>query len=330
MNERRNNSNTSSGLLTAETGLRFFREMALIRAFEERVRQLSRAGLVPGLVHLYSGQEAVAVGVSAALGAADTIASHHRGHGHCLARGADPVRLMAEILGRHGGYGLGRGGSMHVMDAATRNLGTNGIVGGGVPLATGAALTAKTRGEDWIAVAFFGDGALNQGTVLECLNMASIWSLPVVHVCENNHYGEFTRSDDVTAGTLAGRAEAFAIPVLPVDGMDVLAVHAAARDAVARARSGGGPSFLLCDTWRFSGHHVGDDQAYKDDAEAAAWRAKDPIEALGRRLVESGLAEAGALAEMRKSVEAEIAAVAEVVRGMPDADPALFGEHVHG
>jgi TPP-dependent pyruvate/acetoin dehydrogenase alpha subunit len=317
-------------LLTAETGLRFFRGMALIRAFEERVRQLSRAGMVPGLVHLYSGQEAVAVGVSAALCAADHIASHHRGHGHCLARGADPLRLMAEILGKQGGYGLGRGGSMHVMDPATRNLGTNGIVGGGVPLATGAALTAKTRVEDWIAVAFFGDGALNQGTVLECLNMASIWSLPVVYVCENNHYGEFTRSDDVTAGTLAGRAEAFAIPVTAVDGMDVLAVHAAARDAVARARGRAGPSLLLCDTWRFSGHHVGDDQAYKDDAEAAAWRAKDPIETLGRRMLESGLADAGALADMRKTVEAEIAAIAETARGMPDADPALFGEHVHG
>jgi TPP-dependent pyruvate/acetoin dehydrogenase alpha subunit len=315
--------------LTAEAGLQFFREMVRIRAFEERVRQLSRAGVVPGLVHLYSGQEAVAVGVSTALRAVDYIASHHRGHGHCLARGADPVRLMAEILGKQGGYGMGRGGSMHVMDARTRNLGTNGIVGGGVPLATGAALSAKTTGEDWIAVAFFGDGALNQGTVLECLNMASIWSLPVVYVCENNHYGEFTRIDDVTAGTLAGRAEAFAIPVAAVDGMDAMAVHAAARDAVARARSRQGPSFLLCDTWRFSGHHVGDDQAYKDDAEARAWRARDPIETLGRRLVEDGLTDADALAALRKAVEAEIAAVAEAARRMPDAEPAYFGEHVH-
>jgi len=315
--------------LTAEAGLHFFREMALIRAFEERVRQLSRAGLVPGLVHLYSGQEAVAVGVSTALGAADYIASHHRGHGHCLARGADPRRLMAEILGKQGGYGMGRGGSMHVLDPATRNLGTNGIVGGGVPLATGAALTAKTKGEDWIAIAFFGDGALNQGTVLECLNMASIWALPVVYVCENNHYGEFTRIDDVTAGTLAGRAEAFTLPVTAVDGMDVLAVNAAAQAAVARARGGGGPSFLLCDTWRFSGHHVGDDQAYNDDAEAAAWRAKDPIETLGRRLVERGLATVDALSRLRQAVEAEIAAVAETARLMPDADVGRYGEHVH-
>jgi pyruvate dehydrogenase E1 component alpha subunit len=271
----------------------------------------------------------VGVGVSAALRPDDVIASHHRGHGHCLIRGADPVRLMAEILGRAPGYGLGRGGSMHILDPATRNLGTNGIVGGGVPLATGAALTAKTKGEHWIAVAFFGDGALNQGTVLECMNMASIWSLPVVYVCENNHYGEFTRIDDVTAGTLAGRAEAFAIPVTAVDGMDVIAVHAAAEAAVARARKGEGPSFLLCDTWRFSGHHVGDDQSYKDDAEAAAWRAKDPIETLGRRLVQGGLADADVLAQLRQSIEAEIAAVAEAARRMGDAEPAQFAEHVH-
>ena len=229
--------------LTAETGLHFFREMARIRAFEERVRQLSRAGLVPGLVHLYSGQEAVAVGVAAALRAADYIASHHRGHGHCLARGADPVRLMAEILGRQSGYGLGRGGSLHVIDADNaqprhqrhrRRRHAARDRRGAQRQDAGARIGSRSR--------FFGDGALNQGTVLECLNMASIWSLPVVFVCENNRYGEFTRIDDVTAGTLAGRAEAFAIPVAAVDGMDVLAVHAAARDAVARARSRRGPS----------------------------------------------------------------------------------------
>jgi pyruvate dehydrogenase E1 component alpha subunit len=237
---------------------------------------------------------------------------------------------MAEILGRVGGYGDGRGGSMHILDPATHNLGTNGIVGGGVPLATGAALSAKTLGTSWIAVAFFGDGAFNQGIVYECMNMAALWKLPVVYVCENNHYGEYTRSDDVTAGTLTGRAAAFGIPVVEIDGMDVLAVHAAATDAVARARRGEGPTLLLCDTWRFSGHHAGDKQAYKDDAEAKAWAAKDPIEALGRRLVASKLTAADALSELRKRIEAEAAAIAEQARAMPEPSPASLEDNLHG
>ena len=316
--------------LTVELGLVLYRQMATIRAFEERVRSLSAAGQVPGLTHLYSGQEAVAVGVSAALAADDVIASHHRGHGHCLARGADPVRLMAEILGRAPGYGLGRGGSMHILDPATRNLGTNGIVGGGVPLATGAALSAKTLKTGAVAVAFFGDGAMNQGIVFECMNMAALWKLPVVYVCENNHYGEFTRIDDVTAGTLAGRAMAFGIPAAEIDGMDVLAVHAAAQAAVARARGGEGPTLLVCDTWRFSGHHAGDKQSYKDQEEARLWVAKDPIEMLGRRLLADGLVDAAALSTLRKKTEAEVAAVAEQARAMPEPAPSLLEQHLHG
>jgi pyruvate dehydrogenase E1 component alpha subunit len=313
-----------------DLGLALYRQMATIRAFEERVRSLSAAGQVPGLTHLYSGQEAVAVGVSAALQSDDVIASHHRGHGHCLARGGDPLRLMAEILGRTSGYGLGRGGSMHILDPATRNLGTNGIVGGGVPLATGAALTAKTVRAAWIAVAFFGDGAMNQGIVFECMNMAALWKLPVLYVCENNHYGEFTRIDDVTAGTLAGRAAVFGIPVAEIDGMDVLAVYAAAGDAVARAREGEGPTLIVCDTWRFSGHHAGDKQSYKDDAEAKAWAAKDPIETLGRRLVADGLADAQALSALRRQIEADIAAIADRARAMPEPAPASLQEHLYG
>jgi pyruvate dehydrogenase E1 component alpha subunit len=316
--------------LSTDFGVALYRDMVRIRAFEERVRLLSAAGQVPGLTHLYSGQEAVAVGVSAALVSGDPIASHHRGHGHCLVRGADPKRLMAEILGRAGGYGGGRGGSMHILDPATHNLGTNGIVGGGVPLATGAALTAKTLGAKWIAVAFFGDGAFNQGIVYECMNMAALWKLPVVYVCENNHYGEYTRSDDVTAGTLAGRAAAFGIPVAEVDGMDVIAVHAAAVGAVARARGGQGPTVLLCDTWRFSGHHAGDKQSYKDQEEAKAWTAKDPIEALGRRLVADGLAMTDTLSELRKTIEGETAAIADAARAMPEPSPESLEMHLHG
>jgi TPP-dependent pyruvate/acetoin dehydrogenase alpha subunit len=316
--------------LTGEFALALYRDMTKIRAFEERVRSLAAAGVVPGLTHLYSGQEAVAVGVSSALSPNDVIASHHRGHGHCLVRGSDPKRLMAEILGRTPGYGLGRGGSMHILDAASHNLGTNGIVGGGVPLATGAALTARTLATSAVAVAFFGDGAMNQGIVLECMNMAALWKLPVIYVCENNHYGEFTRIGDVTAGTLAGRATAFAIPVAEIDGMDVLAVLAAARDAAARARRGQGPSFLVCDTWRFSGHHAGDKQTYKDDAEAKAWAAKDPIEALGRRIVAAGFADAVALQQVRSDIEADIAKIADEARAMPEPSAEQLAEHLYG
>lgn len=322
--------NTTSERLTADLGLSLYRGMATIRAFEERVRSLSAAGQVPGLTHLYSGQEAVAVGVSAALRPDDVIASHHRGHGHCLARGADPVRLMAEILGRTPGYGLGRGGSMHILDPATRNLGTNGIVGGGVPLATGAALSAKTLQARTVAVAFFGDGAFNQGIVFECMNMAALWKLPVVYVCENNHYGEFTRIDDVTAGTLGGRAATFGIPVEELDGMDVLAVYHAAQGAVARARAGQGPTLLLCDTWRFSGHHAGDKQSYKDQEEAAAWAAKDPIETLGRRLVADRVSDAEQLKALRARIEADTAAIAEEARKMPEPAPSSLEHHLHG
>jgi pyruvate dehydrogenase E1 component alpha subunit len=316
--------------LTAELGLALYRDMARIRAFEERVRSLSAAGQVPGLTHLYSGQEAVAVGVSAALTPDDAIASHHRGHGHCLVRGSDPVRVMAEILGRTPGYGLGRGGSMHILDPVTHNLGTNGIVGGGVPLATGAALTAKTLKTGTVAVAFFGDGAMNQGIIFECMNMAALWKLPVVYVCENNHYGEFTRIDDVTAGTLGGRAAVFGIPVADIDGMDVLAVHAAATVAVARSRGGEGPSLLVCDTWRFSGHHAGDKQSYKDAAEAKAWAVKDPIEALGRKLIADGLAKADALTALRAKIEADAALLAEQARAMPEPALESLGLHLHG
>jgi pyruvate dehydrogenase E1 component alpha subunit len=316
--------------LTADFGLSLYRGMAAIRAFEERVRSLSAAGQVPGLTHLYSGQEAVAVGVSAALAPDDVIASHHRGHGHCLARGADPVRLMTEILGRAPGYGLGRGGSMHILDPVTHNLGTNGIVGGGVPLATGAALTAKTLQTGSIAIAFFGDGAMNQGIVFECMNMAMLWKLPVVYVCENNHYGEFTRIDDVTAGTLAGRATAFGIPVAEIDGMDVLAVNAAAQAAVARARAGQGPTLIVCDTWRFSGHHAGDKQSYKDQEEAKAWAAKDPIETLGRRLVADDLVDAEQLTALRAEIERDIAAVADEARKMPEPAASILADHLHG
>jgi acetoin:2,6-dichlorophenolindophenol oxidoreductase subunit alpha len=307
-----------------------YRQMALIRAFEARVRTLASAGEAMGLVHLSSGQEAVAVGVCAALRQSDLIASNHRGHGHCLAKGADPTRLMAEILGRVDGYGGGRGGSMHVFDPATGNLGTNGIVGGGLPLAAGAALASRVLGSDRVAASFFGDGAMNQGLVYEVMNMAAVWSLPVVLVCENNGYGEYTASADVTAGpSTVARAEAFGIPSENVDGMDVLAVHVATERAVTRARAGKGPSFLNCATWRFEGHHVGDAQSYKAEAEAVRWRARDPIERLGRHMLDHQLADDAELTSVRDNVADIIQNAAAIARKSPEPDHTMLDVAVY-
>jgi TPP-dependent pyruvate/acetoin dehydrogenase alpha subunit len=305
----------------AHDALALLRRMMLIRAFEERVRSLFAGGLIPGLVHLCSGQEAVAVGVCSVLRPSDFIASNHRGHGHCIAKGARLDRLMAELMGRRDGYGRGRGGSLHVFDPANGNLGTNGIVGGGIPLAAGAALSAKRLGRDDVAVCFFGDGALNQGLFFEVMNMAAIWRLPVLFVCENNGYGEFTASEDVTAGRVLERGRVFGIPSEAVDGMDVLAVQAAAARAVTSARDGAGPAFLVCTTYRYSGHHAGDRQDYKSDAETREWQQKDPIVRLGRRLKEEGLASSDRIAGLEAEVEAEVRAAVDFARSslLPDA-----------
>ncbi len=322
--------NKSALTLPTDELLRIYRMMLTIRAFEEQVRRMHLAGLAPGLVHLYSGQEAIAVGVCSALKPEDFIASHHRGHGHCIAKGARLDRLLAEILGRRPGYGMGRGGSMHIYDPETFNLGTNGIVGGSVALATGAALSAKVGGSGQVAVSFFGDGSLNQGHIFECMNMAAIWSLPVVFVCENNGYGEFTETDDVTAGRpYTKRGEAFDIPSQKIDGMDVVVVHEAAAKAVDRARRGQGPTFLVCDTYRFTGHHVGDKQEYKDQEERAAWEARDPIPKLSQLLVQTGRAAPDDLAAIAAEVRAEVAAIADEVKLMPEPEAEDLMAHIY-
>jgi pyruvate dehydrogenase E1 component alpha subunit len=305
-------------LASAEEDLRLLRAMQLIRSFEEQVRNLSAAGAIPGLVHLCAGQEAVAVGVCSLLNADDTIASNHRGHGHCLAKGADVARVMAEIMGRRAGYSLGRGGSLHIFDAANGNLGTTGIVGGGIPLAAGAALSAKRCGRGQVAVCFFGDGALNQGLMFEVMNMAAIWRLPMLFVCENNGFGEFTAIEDVTAGAdPLARGLVFGIASETIDGMDVLAVRAAAHAAIERARNGGGPSFLVCNTYRYGGHHVGDKQDYKDDTEAKAWRLKDPIERLSRWLIERNMANEPTIATLKQEIEQEVRTAIDVAKSAP-------------
>ena len=317
-------------MLTKDKLLELYRGMVTIRAFEEEVRKMHNAGLAPGLVHLYSGQEAVAVGTCTALNSDDYIASHHRGHGHCIAKGSELDRLFAEIIGRRSGYGMGRGGSMHIYDPATFNLGTNGIVGGSVPLATGAALLAKLRGTGQVAVSFFGDGVLNQGILFESLNMAALWSLPVVFVCENNGYGEFTEIDDVTAGRpYAKRGEAFDIPSEKADGMDVLAVHETVSKAVTRARNGDGPSFLIFDTYRYSGHHVGDKQEYKDDEERELWLSRDPIPKLSEMLVAEKKIKQAELDELDAEIKATVIAAANQAKKMPEPDADDLMRHIY-
>jgi acetoin:2,6-dichlorophenolindophenol oxidoreductase subunit alpha len=264
----------------AGLGLEMYRRMTLIRLFEEQANELYRSAKMPGLTHLYSGEEGVAVGVCSALRSDDWITSTHRGHGHCLAKGAEPGRMFAELLGKEAGYCRGKGGSMHIADHENRNLGANAIVGGSAGIATGAALSARRRRTDEVAVCFFGEGALGQGLVYEVMNMASLWSLPVLYICENNSYNEYTHYLEATAGDVLARPRAFGIAAREVDGQDVRAVYAETAELVARARAGGGPAFLLAHTYRYYGHHVGDIERsyYRTREEEDLWRReRDPI-----------------------------------------------------
>jgi len=314
-----------------EPWLEMYRAMTTIRLFEEHVNELYRGAKMPGLAHLYIGEEAVAVGVCSALRRDDYVTSTHRGHGHCLAKGADVALMFAELLGKEAGYCSGKGGSMHIADHANGNLGANAIVGGSTGIATGAAFSAKRRGTDQVAVCFFGDGALGQGILYEVMNMAALWSLPVVYVCENNLYNEYTHYLEVTAGTVLDRPRAFGIHAVEADGQDVRAVHAAAGDLVARARRGEGPSFLLCNTYRQHGHHVGDvDRAYyRSKAEEQEWRdERDPIALLGAWLLEQGLADAAALGALEAEAAAEIERGLQFALDAPFPDPGEVTEDV--
>jgi acetoin:2,6-dichlorophenolindophenol oxidoreductase subunit alpha len=290
--------------VTADLDL--YRRMLRIRLFEEQVNELYTSAKMPGLAHLYIGEEAVAVGVCAALRDDDYITSTHRGHGHCLAKGASVDRMFAELLGKEAGYCRGKGGSMHIADQERGNLGANAIVGGSVGIATGAALSAKKRGTDQVAVCFFGEGALGQGILYECMNMAALWKLPVIYACENNMYNEYTHYSETTAGDIASRAKAFAIPFREVDGQDVRAVHAATDEAVKRARRGEGPSFLTFLTYRQHGHHVGDVNRayYRSKDEERRWAdERDPL----RTLAAAMNADAAALDRIEEEVRTEIA-----------------------
>jgi pyruvate dehydrogenase E1 component alpha subunit len=272
--------------VSEETLREFFREMLLIRRFEEKVEERFRAGELPGFLHVAIGQEAVAVGVCRALGDGDVIASTHRAHGHTLAKGTHPNELMAELYGKLEGCSHGYGGSMHLYDVERGNLGANAVVGGGLPAIVGAALAFKLRGEPRVGVAFFGDGATNIGTFHESLNLAQLWHVPAVFVCENNHWAESTpATQQLPIEDLSKRAEAFGMKSMKVDGQDVEEVHKLATRALKHARDGKGPVFLLCETQRLVGHYVGDPQVYRDKDELRELReTADPIERLREKL----------------------------------------------
>ncbi|MBZ5705500.1 MAG: thiamine pyrophosphate-dependent dehydrogenase E1 component subunit alpha [Acidobacteriia bacterium] len=297
----------------AEQWIRMYRKMVSIRLFEEQVNELYTRALMPGLAHLYIGEEAVAVGICEALRSDDYITSTHRGHGHCLAKGAAPDRMFAELLGKEAGYCRGKGGSMHIADPDTGNLGANAIVAGSVGIATGAALSAKRLKTNQVAVCFFGEGALGQGVLYEVMNIAQLWKLPVIYVCENNLYNEYTHYSETTAGDIPARAAAFGVQTASVDGQDVRAVHGIATRLVQNARNGGGPAFLLCNTYRYHGHHVGDinREYYRSKEEEQRWKTeRDPLKLLSAWLIDQKLADAALLdriqSEVRKEMEAAV------------------------
>lgn len=306
--------------LTKEKLLGFYQTMMTIRAFESKAVELFADNKLPGFVHLYLGEEAVATGVCGSLTTKDYITSTHRGHGHLIAKGGKVDLMMAELFGRATGYCKGKGGSMHIADIELGILGANGIVGAGQPIAAGAAFACKYRKSDAVTVCFFGDGASNRGTFHEALNMASIWKLPLVFVCENNMYGiSNCQRDHMRVNDVSDRAGAYGIPGMTVDGNDVVAVYEAAAEAVQRARSGDGPSLIECKTWRWRGHFEGDPGAYKNPEEQDSWLKKDPIPRLEQKLIELNYAQE--ITEIKAKVEAQIAAAIKFAQESPEPNP---------
>ncbi len=305
-----------------------FERMKLIRLMEERLRSDAAAGKLPGAVHLYIGQEAVATGVCANLRETDWITSTHRGHGHFLAKGGDPRAMMAEIWGKRTGICKGMGGSMHVADLSKGILGANGIVGGGFAIATGAALTAKLSDNGRVAVAFFGDGAANQGVFMECLNVSTLWQLPLVFVCEYNHFCEFTPTVTVTAGEIVDRAKAFKIPCEVVDGNDVLAVWRAAAKAIEWARSGKGPAFIEARTYRIQGHLEAEDLLlaggkYREKQEIEEWRKRDPVTRFSEHLLSTKVCTTSQLDDISAKIARTVEDAVKFAEASEPADPEL-------
>jgi acetoin:2,6-dichlorophenolindophenol oxidoreductase subunit alpha len=310
--------------LSVNEWLHMYERMQMIRLFEEQVNELYTRALMPGLAHLYVGEEAVAVGICQALQPNDYITSTHRGHGHCLAKGATPDLMFAELLGKEAGYCRGKGGSMHIADPATGNLGANAIVAGSAGIATGAAFSAKHAGKGQVAVCFFGEGALGQGVVYEVMNLAALWRLPVIYVCENNLYTEYTHFSETTAGDVLARGKAFGVHSESVDGQDVRAVYAAAGRLVERARTGGGPAFLVCNTYRYTGHHVGDinREYYRSKQEEQEWKTKrDPIQLFADWLTAEKLADTAKLNCIEADVRARMQAAVDFAISAPYPNP---------
>lgn len=309
--------------------LDWYRTMLVIRFFEERVEKLFSDGVIRGTTHPASGQEAVAMGVCSALRKGDYVTSTHRGHAHFIAQGGDPRRMMAELFGKATGYSGGRGGSQLMADYALGFLGGNGITGGSIPVATGAALSAKLRGTGRIAACFFGDGASNQGTFHESLNLAAIWKLPVVYVCENNLYAmSMPVGKAMAIAHVADRAAGYGMPGVVVDGNDVFAVHEAMRAAGERARRGEGPSLLECKTYRLSGHSRGDPRHYRSREEEANWQRGDALRRLRAALLKRGVLDAEGDRAARREARAAVAAAVQFARRSPLPDPATLEQGV--
>jgi len=305
-------------------------QMMLIRAFEEAAEQLYLQGLIHGTMHLSVGQEASAVGACAALRPTDYILSTHRGHGHCIAKGARVDLMMAEFFGKETGYCRGRGGSMHMADVDTGNLGANGIVAGGVPMAAGVGLSIQMQRQDRVVLVFFGDGATNEGAFHESLNLAAIWNLPVIYFCENNQYAmsmAITRASKLEK--LSDRACAYGIPGVTVDGNDLIAVYCATKEAVERARSGGGPTLIEAQTYRWKGHSKSDKQRYRTKEEVKAWQERDPIARLAQKMLEASLLREDDLQRLQARVDEEIASAIEFAKASPEPDPATILEGVY-
>jgi pyruvate dehydrogenase E1 component alpha subunit len=317
-------------MIENERLVRIFETMHNIRKFEEKALHLFEENKLRGSVHLYIGEEAIAATVCSLLRDEDYIASTHRGHGHAIAKGAQLDRAMAELMGKETGYCKGRGGSMHIADVTKGNLGANAIVGGGIPIAVGGALAAQLRGSDQVSIAFFGDGASNEGTFHESLNLASVWKLPIVFVCENNLYGISCHVKESTSVVDIGleRAGAYRMPGYSIDGNDVFAINEVMEQAIARAKAGEGPTLVECKTYRWAGHWTGDPQVYRTREEVEEWKQKDPIKRLRAWLIENGvLSEAECDAIEHKSIEAVEAATRFALES-PDPDPARVMDDV--
>ena len=315
-----------------EQWLHIYEQMLKIRHFDETVDELYKGGKMPGLSHLYCGEEAVAVGVCEALKITDYITSTHRGHGHCLAKGAQIDRMFAELLGKAPGYCRGKGGSMHIADPETGNLGANAIVGGSGGIATGAALSSKMRQSGQVVVCFFGEGAMGQGLLYEAMNMAALWKLPILYVCENNQYSEYTYYQETSVGDLADRPKAFKILTEEVDGQDVRQVYTTTRRLVERARRGEGPAFLICHTYRFFGHHVGDINRayYRSKEEEELWKTQyDPITNLADWLRKTWDIQATIFSDIDTKIQGEIEAGVRYAVAAPFPDTKEVTEHVY-